>query len=541
MPFNSYGFIFVFLPVVVSGFWLLARAFGRDAAGFWLIVASITFYVLAGLTGFVVLVPSILFDYLIAISFLRLPETSVRFRTVLFTTGVVANVCFLAYFKYKNFFLGTVYSLFDIHAQLATVVLPLGVSFLTFQKIAFLADIRSGEIQQVRVLDYLLFTTFFPRSIAGPITRYNEIVPQLEGIPTRDLTAQLSVGIALFSIGLFKKAFIADQLAAYVTPVFDLGPVTVWDPGTPTLFTSWAAVLAYTFELYFDFSGYSDMALGAARMFGIKLPMNFNSPYRATNIIEFWSCWHITLTRFLTSYIYTPLVLSITRARLARGKTTLKGVHSSVSAIASSVAVPTLTTMLISGFWHGAGWQFVVWGLMHGIYLTVNQTWRILRPRFWRDSASYSLIMKPLGGVFTFSAVVVALVFFRADSVSAALSILNDMLGGNGLVPNDIMVLRQVGVEVPNSIVRVFLPLAPWIWVSCLLVWVTLLPNSLELLRTQHPALDYSEGATELPSWLRFARRYDVLNPVTAVVMALICLLGVLMLNRGQTFIYWNF
>ena len=530
------------LPVAVAGFWLLARAFGRGAAGFWLILVSTAFYVLAGWTGLVVLVPSILFDYLIAVCLLRLPGTSVRAGTFLLTTGIAVNICFLAYFKYKNFFLGTVNSLFDTHVHLTAVVLPLGVSFLTFQKIAFLADVRSGAIEKVRFLDYLLFTTFFPRSVAGPITRYNEIVPQFDSVPARELTTtHLSVGIALFSIGLFKKAFIADQLAAFVTPVFDLGPVTVWDPGTPTLFTSWAAVLAYTFELYFDFSGYSDMALGVARMFGIRLPTNFNSPYKATSIVEFWSRWHITLTRFLTSYIYTPLVLSITRARLAKGKTTLKGARSSASSIATSVAVPTLTTMIISGFWHGAGWQFVVWGLMHGVYLTVNQTWRLLRPRFWRDSASYSRIMKPLGGVLTFSAVVVALVFFRADSVSSALSILNDMLGRNGLVPNDVLVLRQVGVEVPDSILSVFLPVAPWIWIPCLLAWVTLLPNSLELLRAYQPAVDYPEDATEPRSLLQFARKYSVLNHVTAIVTALICLLGVLMLNRGQTFIYWNF
>ena len=541
MPFNSYGFIFVFLPVAVAGFWRLARAFGRGAAEFWLILASTAFYVLAGWAGFVVLVPSVLFDYLIAACLLRLPGTSVHARNFLFAFGTVANVGFLAYFKYKNFFLGTVNSLFDTHVHLTTVLLPLGVSFLTFQKIAFLADVRSGAIEKVRFLDYLLFTTFFPRSIAGPITRYNEIVPQLDSIPSRELTMHLSVGIALFSIGLFKKAFIADQLAAFVAPVFDLGPVTVWDPGTPTLFTSWAAILAYAFELYFDFSGYSDMALGAARMFGIQLPINFNSPYKATSIVEFWSRWHITLTRFLTSYIYTPLVLSITRARLAKGKTTLKGARSSASSIAASVAVPTLTTMIISGFWHGAGWQFVVWGLMHGMYLTVNQTCRLLRPRLWRDSASYSRIMKPLGGVLTFSAVVVALVFFRADSVSAALSILGDMLGRNGLVPNDVMVLREVGVDVPDSIRSVFLPVAPWIWIPCLLAWVTLLPNSLELLRAYQPAVDYPEDATEPRPLPLFARKYGVLNHVTAIVTALICLLGVLMLNRGQTFIYWNF
>jgi len=365
------------------------------------------------------------------------------------------------------------------------------------------------------------------------------------------------VGVALFCIGFFKKVFIADPLAQFVAPVFDPDPAVLWSSGPPTLLTAWAAVLAYTLQLYFDFSGYSDMALGAARLLGIRLPMNFNSPYKAASIIEFWSRWHITLTRFLTSYIYTPLALAIARARRAKGKSTLRGTRSSASSIAMSVWLPTLTTMTTSGLWHGAGWQFVMWGLLHGMYLSINQSWRLLRPRLWRDPRSYSRIMQPVGVVFTCSAVVVALIFFRARSVGAALSILNALMGGNGLVPHDVMVLRQVGVELPSSILSVFFPASPWIWIACLLLWIALLPNSLEILRDYGPAVDYPQDTRE-PDEPAHAKRADApaaarrpalhlgrvrvpLERTAGVVAALMSVLGILMLNSGQAFIYWNF
>ena len=558
MPFNSYEFLFIFLPLAVAGFWFFARVAGRDSAILWVVLASVVFYVYSGWLGLAILTPSILLDYGIALALLRTPETRPQLRSMLFWVGIACNLAFLAYFKYKNFFLGMLNGLFDAHFHLARLMLPLGISFLTFQKIAFLSDVRAGTIDKVRFLDYLFFATFYPRSVAGPIVRYNEIMPQLEKIPVRELATHVSVGLVLFSIGLFKKAFVADQLAGYVSSVFDLGPVIVWDPGTPTLLTSWAAVLAYTFELYFDFSGYSDMALGVARMMGVRLPMNFNSPFKASNIVEFWGRWHITLTRFLTAYIYTPLVLAITRARLAKGKPLLAGARSGAPAILMTIAVPTLTTMAVSGIWHGAGWQFVVWGLLHGIYLTINQAWRLIRPRFWRDSKSYERVMQPVGVVITFAAVVLALVFFRAQSVSDALSILYAMAGGNGVVPDDVRVLRQVGVQVPSALLHIFLPVTPWVWFAVLFGWVMLLPNSMQLLRTYGPAVDYPGEVSEIQyapassvasggRWaklqlaLQGGRISISLNALTAAVAAALCLIGVLMLGRGETFIYWNF
>ena len=559
MPFNSYEFLFIFLPLAVAGFWFIARVAGRDSAVFWIVLASVAFYAYASWIGLAVLTPSILLDYLIASVLLRTRESSARLRSLLFVLGIACNVAFLAYFKYKNFFLSTANDLFDTHFHLVKLILPLGISFLTFQKIAFLSDVWSGSIEKVRFLDYLFFTTFFPRSIAGPIVRYGEVVPQLESIRVRELATHLSVGLVLFSIGFFKKAFIADQLAPYVGTVFDLGPVIVWDPGTPTLLTSWTAVLAYTFQLYFDFSGYSDMALGVARMLGVRLPMNFNSPFKASSIVEFWGRWHISLTRFLTAYIYTPLVLTITRSRLAKGKPILAGARSGAPAILMTVAVPTLTTMGISGIWHGAGWQFVVWGMLHGIYLTINQAWRLVRPRIWPDSTSYARVMRPIGVLITFTAVVLALVFFRARSVSDALSILYAMVGGNGLVPDDVRVLHELGVRVPSALVHQLLPITPWVWFAILLGSVMLLPNSLELLRAYRPAVDFPDDdasglrdvsasrSTSKGLWAKLRSALQggpagiPLNALSAAVTALLCMMGVLMLGTGETFIYWNF
>jgi len=298
--------------------------------------------------------------------------------------------------------------------------------------------------------------------------------------------------------------------------------------------------------------------------------MNFNSPLKASSLVEFWNRWHITLTRLLTAYVYTPIVLSLTRARIAKEKPVLRGTRSRFSAIAILVAVPTLITMTISGLWHGAGWQFIVWGVLHGIYLTINQSWRIVRPRFWPDEVSYERVMKPVGFVLTFSAVVTALVFFRATSVPSALSILAGMLGLNGILPYDMQLLHNFGVTLPWSMLADFVPVTSFIWIAILWLAATRLPNSLEVLRPLQPALDFPEDLEEAPALgasSRFiersagakdnfvmakvrhawtvAREIDrsglSLDRVTATIVGLLWVLGVSALNRGGAFLYWKF
>lgn len=569
MSFNSYEFIIALLPVTVAGFWLLSRRLGHTWALGWLLLTSIVFYARASLASLVIIAPSILLDYGIAQLLMRTGSSRERARNALFAAGVVANVLFLGYFKYRNFFLDTANTVFATHFEPTRLVLPLGISFLVFQKIAFLADVHSGEVKVLGFLEFLLFTLFFPRAVAGPIVHYQEIVPQFLDAARQDAT-DVAVGVCLFSIGLFKKTVIADSLGQFVSTVFGtpLNPESADLP--PTMLVSWAALLAYTFQLYFDFSGYSDMALGVARMLGIRLPMNFNSPFKATNIVEFWGRWHITLTRFLTAYIYTPLVLRVSRARVAKNRSILRGRRSSASAIGLLVAFPTLTTMTISGLWHGAGWQYIVWGSLHGAYLTVNQSWRMMRPRFWPDQVSYERFMRPVGRVLTFGCVVVALAFFRAPSVSSAISILKGMAGVNGVFPQAVQLLRGAGIDASWRLLELELPVPAFWWFLALIPALNLLPNSLEILRRFHPACDFPQPEDSTPGkhthqtlaphyphgyelprpeGLRFKWRQLMrvgktgvgLSSVVATLIALLCALGIFAINRGERFLYGQF
>ena len=552
MSLSSYEFVLVFLPVSVLGFWRLNGRFGRSAGVWWLIGVSIVFYAYASVTGLMVLLPSIGLDLLVARGMLRSDISQARRQTALYLIGIIANILLLGYFKYKNFFLGTLDTVFGARFPLTPVLMSLGISFLTFQKIAFLSDVQSGVIDKIPLRDFLLFTLFFPRTLAGPIVHYQEVMPQFASNDSRECLRHVGIGVALFSIGLFKKAVIADGVAEFV-PYRDVGPI-------PCIF-AWTGTLAYLLQLYFDFSGYSDMALGAARFFGIRLPMNFNSPLKATSIVDFWSRWHITLTRFLTSYVYTPLVLLLTRYRINRGKPVLRGKRSKPSAIGSLVAAPTLVTMAVSGLWHGAGWQFVVWGLMHGIYLTINQTWRVLRPRFWANQASYERFMAPVGFVLTFFAVLVSTNFFRADSLQSALSLSTAMMGLHGFVPYHVQTLQSMGLEFDWT--AYWTPFASLRWLTMLFLAATLLPNSLELLRQFSPALDFPGTGTERvgraekepvksswihqcgmrirEGWAQVGREGLTANWRTAWLLATIAALGLMALSHTAKFIYGRF
>jgi alginate O-acetyltransferase complex protein AlgI len=360
-------------------------------------------------------------------------------------------------------------------------------------------------------------------------------------------------------------------MAQFVPRAFDQAAGFVADP--VTLLTAWASVLAYTFQLYFDFSGYSDMALGVARLFGVKLPMNFNSPLQSSSMVEFWGRWHITLTRFLTWHIYIPLVRHITRWRAATGRSVLRGGNSRIAAVLSLIGIPTLVTMAISGLWHGAGWHYVVWGVLHGCYLCINQTWRLFRPRIWSDQVSYDRVMKPLGFVLTFGCVVIALVFFRAESVTSALSILGAMAGSNGVLTYTIQSLHGLGITTPVDFLLWAQPAAPFIWIVGLFICTTFMPNSLQLLRRYQPALDFpSKGpaqsletrsrisaATVQPNKARNHPALEIVisgwkklrllgqdglslsDDLSAVIIALLLVLGISGLGQGDAFLYGQF
>ncbi len=326
------------------------------------------------------------------------------------------------------------------------------------------------------------------------------MMPQFRAAPCRFDATNVSVGITLFSFGLAKKLLLADPLGSLVAPIYAHAAA-----GIPASLTdAWIAALGFTIQIYFDFSGYTDMALGLARFFGIKLPVNFNSPLKARSIIDFWLRWHVSLTRFLTAYIYNPLTLSLTRRRAARGKAVFGGRNTTIPAFLTLLAMPTILTMLISGLWHGAGYTFILWGLLHGVFLCVNHAWRVIRPRIWPDTRTYNQRMAPIGFMVTFLSVVFAMVLFRAPTVGAALMLWKGMVGINGVVlPQAVLVDLGVASAIVCGAWACNLPgpAVPCWWTATMRIAVLLaialcLPNTLEILAAYEPALGVKPAKT---------------------------------------------
>jgi len=402
MLFNSYFFIFVFIPVTLIVFFTLGRGKEQRAAIAWLVAASLFFYGWWNPVYLGLIMASILFNFTIGAVVGGQREGGVKKSVLSF--GIAANLSVLAYYKYAVFFLanlsaalGSVYSVGDI-------ILPLGISFFTFTQIAFLVDAYRGEAREYKFLHYALFVTYFPHLIAGPVLHHKEIMPQFGHSSIYRFDAlNFSAGLTYFVLGLFKKAVIADNIAGFSTPVFAAAAT-----GAPlSILDAWGGALAYTFQLYFDFSGYSDMAIGLALIMGVRLPLNFDSPYKAVNIIDFWRRWHMTLSRFLRDYLYIPLGGSH---------------HGNGRRYANLMA-----TMLLGGLWHGAGWNFIAWGALHGSYLVINHAWHYARRKFGHDLKHSTWWGRGLAILVTFLAVVVGWVFFRADSFFTAERMMSTM------------------------------------------------------------------------------------------------------------------
>jgi alginate O-acetyltransferase complex protein AlgI len=541
MLFNSILFIFVYLPVTALGFFLLGRR-SRVAALLWLTLASLFFYAWWRPLNVLLIAPSILINYGIAAWMQRLQAKEDRRATLLLILGIVFNVLFLGYFKYRNFFDESVNEVFGTAIPLVHLILPLGISFITFQKIAFLVDVQGGRVDKFTLREYFLFVLFFPQLIAGPIVHYREVMPQFRQIACRFQASEAVPGLTLFIFGLFKKTVLADGISPPVTAIFQHAATT----GQLSLVAAWMAALGYTLQLYFDFSGYSDMALGLARIFGIRLPANFNSPLRATNIIDFWRHWHITLTRFLTAYIYNPLVLSLTRRRMAAGKPVFTRAGTSAETFLVMVVFPTMLVMLVSGIWHGAGIKFVIWGLIHGVYLCINHAWRSLPVvHRWRSGKRYHEVMGPLGFVITFLAVVVAMVFFGAPSMAAAVTTLKGMAGFGG-VDLPLGLYEHLG---PLTGIAHILGISgnPWwdvqqmrtlsTYSAMLLALALLSPNSLQVLNWD------SQGAAVPP-----AGKFMGIVPIRwhgslgwAAIVAVLAVAAVYRIGGPSEFLYWQF
>jgi len=360
------------------------------AKGF-LVFTSLFFYSWWNIAYLPIILSSLLFNYVIGNTLNENFKKAKVHKKSLLAFGIVANVALLGYFKYTDFLIENVNSVLDTSVPLLHLALPLAISFFTFQQIAYLVDSYKKETAEYDFLNYALFVTFFPQLIAGPIVHHSEMMPQFASV--RNLVKNyrnIALGLFIFSIGLFKKVVIADSFAVWATAGFDTAT-------TLSLFEAWATSLSYTFQLYFDFSGYTDMAIGAALLFNIRLPINFNSPYKALDIQDFWRRWHITLSRFLKDYVYIPL--GGNRKGSFRTYTNL------------------LATFIIGGIWHGAGWTFVFWGFLHGMALVIH--------RFWK---SMGLAMpKVLAWFITFNFINIAWVFFRAKEWEDAMKVLEGM------------------------------------------------------------------------------------------------------------------
>ncbi|HIU16569.1 MAG TPA: MBOAT family protein [Candidatus Ventricola intestinavium] len=390
MLFNSYVFILAFLPLTLLVYFLLGRLPERVQFNkAFLVVASIVFYGYNNPRYVPIIVASILINY--ALSQLMLMQQKKAVRLPLMLIGLAANLGVLFYFKYHDFFYENLNSAFGLSLPLNHVMLPLGISFFTFQQLSYVIDSYRQTVPRYNILDYALFVTFFPQLIAGPIVLHSEIVPQFANPKNRHFSFDnFAPGLYAFARGLIKKVVIADTFAIAVEAGFGAA-------ATLNTAEAWFVAIGYTLQLYFDFSGYCDMATGIGLMFNIQIPINFNSPYKSMNIREFWQRWHITLSRFLTTYIYFPLGGS--RRGLAR------------------TCINLMIVFLASGLWHGAGWLFLLWGLMHG---AASVLYRIFRRQ-------YDALHPALQWILTFGFVVVAWVFFRATSMTDALAIVKSM------------------------------------------------------------------------------------------------------------------
>jgi D-alanyl-lipoteichoic acid acyltransferase DltB (MBOAT superfamily) len=469
MLFNSYEFIFLFLPITLLGFHLIGKLGYHRITIAWLIGASLFFYGWWNPAYLGLILFSILFNYSIGVALSGTFSNKLSKKTIL-TIGVSVNLLVLGYYKYTNFFVDSLNTISSINLISHEIILPLAISFFTFQQIAYLVDTYRGEVKECNFLHYCLFVTFFPQLIAGPIVHHKEMMPQFaKNVVYKIRSKHLAVGLTIFTLGLFKKVVLADGIAIYSTPVFDAAEAGVM----LTFFEAWGGVLAYTFQLYFDFSGYSDMAIGIARMFGIRLPLNFNSPYKATSIIDFWRRWHITLSRFLRDYLYIPLGGS--KKGKVRRYTNL------------------MITMTIGGLWHGAGWTFVLWGALHGFYLAINHGWRALF-----KSNKKTKIGLFFAWLITFLAVVVSWVPFRAETIDGTKNILNGIMGVNGFVIPDRFLntlnklygfgdyLLSIGVEL--GLTPLFKGNPEKIWVIVLLVMM--MPNTQQFMGNYRPAFE---------------------------------------------------
>lgn len=487
MLFNSYEFIFAFLPFAFAVYFVLQHYGMEFEARVSLVLTSLFFYSWWNIAYLPLILISIFVNYFLG-KRLCGDKTQLVSRTkkVLLFVGVVFNLGLLCYFKYADFFIENFNSLSGSGISSLNLALPLAISFFTFQQIAYLVDSYRGEAKQADFVTYAAFVSFFPQLIAGPIVHNKEMIPQFLSKSNRKIDyGNIAVGLFIFSIGLFKKVAIADTFAVWATTGFDVAT-------TLQFVEAWITALSYSFQLYFDFSGYTDMAIGIALLFNIRLPANFNSPYKALDLQDFWRRWHITLSRFLRDYLYIPL----------------GGNRNGEIATYTNLMI----TFLLGGLWHGAGWTFVFWGFLHGFGLCVNRAWKRIGIRLWASVA----------WLITFLYVVVAWVFFRAEEWADAIKVLSGVAGLNGIRVPEILsrkipLLEELGVEFGNSVININGNWQTLVWVMFGMAAILLAKNTIQL----------KEG---------FVSHYK------SMVVTICCFcVSVLMIGKASEFLYFNF
>lgn len=488
MLFNSYEFIFAFLPITFFIYFYLNHKRLTIAAKGFLVFASLFFYSWWDIVYLPLILSSILFNYLIGTTLSKSNEYNKKSfsKKSILIFGIVCNVALLGYFKYTNFFLENFNGIFGSNIPLQHIILPLGISFFTFTQIAFLVDAYRNEVKEYDLVRYMLFVTYFPHLLAGPILHHKEMMPQFANLKNSVVNYRnIALGLFIFSIGLFKKVVIADTFAPWANAGFDTAT-------TLNLIEAWATSLSYTFQLYFDFSGYTDMAIGISLMFNIKLPINFNSPYKALNIQDFWRRWHMTLSRFLRDYIYIPL-----------GGNKNGNFRTYVNLMA---------TFVIGGFWHGAGWTFLFWGFLHGLALCIHRMWTKLGFKMWTWLAWF----------ITFNFVNVAWIFFRAKEWDDAIKVLGGMFSLNNIVlPNFLsskfLFLSIYGIKFGEFIKSIRGDNLTFFWIMSAFILILFFKNSME-------------------KWKEF--RTSLFNFLITMIL-LIVSLGVA--NEFSEFLYFNF
>lgn len=521
MLFNSFAFIFGFFPLTFVITYFLGRR-KQVAAKVALTLLSLGFYAWWRPIHLPLLLGSIVFNYFVGGAIQRAVAAGRNARVnLILTFGLVVDLGVLGWFKYANFVADNSNAVLHTSFTLGHIALPLAISFFTFQKIAYLIDSARGDALPMRPLDFALFAAFFPQLIAGPITHYKEIVPQINSpLFGKLIWRNVMVGLVIFAIGLFKKTVIADTLSTYANPLF----ADVANGRSLDVAFSWLAAITFTLQIYFDFSGYSDMAIGLARMFGVKLPLNFHSPLRARSIVEYWRRWHMTLQRFIVAYIYQPLSLPMSRFAASHDIRGWQG-------FSLEIMIPIVVTFVLVGLWHGAGWTFIVFGLMHGLYLTVNEAWNLRHKNLARKRRKQGLppsAEKRFEAVFYHVITLLALgysnVMFRAASVRDAMSIWRGSIGLNGSYDS------HMGLEQRVELAVVILLGA---------AIVTFMPNTQQIMRRFDPAFNAKKWVDVAPALLPWTWAPNWRGFLFAGVTLF---LGVMFIQRGQAvFVYFNF